>query len=148
MPTENLFVEFAWTPNEAIRVALNVNYTSDRAGFYADPMSSSGLTSNFDFVNYALVEAGIRTEEELASVTSSSETIPSYTVVGLDMSYTLAVNRKYLESLRFALNVANLNDEEYLSGVAPELLGVDRKWAGRYFIGAPRTTIFTLSAAF
>ena len=143
IPSENLYVELAWSPDDKLRVALNANYTSDRAGFYADPLSSTGLLPDFTFVSGAF-----SAPSDVAQVTSSDETIPSYTVVGLDATYDVEINNGYLDTLSFNFNVTNLTDEEYLSGVAPELLGVDRKWAGRYFIGAPRATIFSVSATF
>lgn len=148
IPTDNGFVELTWKPIENLRIALNAKYVSERAGFYADPLSSSGLTSGFDFVNAFLVDIGVRTQAELDSVTSSSEDIPSYTLLGLDASYSMEFGGSVFESLKFNFNVDNLTDKEYLSGVAPELLGVDRKWAGRYFIGSPRTVTFTVSAEF
>jgi len=148
IPTDNAFVELTWRPIENFKIALNAKYTSRRAGFYADPSASSGLTSSFDFVNQGLVDAGIRTQDELDSVTSSSESLPSYTVIGLDANYIVDLNDNMLESLIFKVNVTNLTNEEHISGVAPELLGVDRKWAGRYFIGAPRAVIFSVNATF
>lgn len=148
IPTDNAFVELTWKPIENLKIALNAKYTSKRAGFYADPSASTGLTSSFDFVSQGLVDAGFRTQAQLDSVTSSSEVIPSYTVIGLDASYSVDINDNMLERVVFKVNVNNLTNEEYLSGVAPELLGVDRKWAGRYFIGAPRTVTFSVNATF
>ena len=150
IPTENAYIELTWKPVENARISLNAQYVSERAGFYADPESSSGLVwseveNSFVFANASFIaEAPFDhgpSAAQLSELTSSSESIPDYTIFGLDASYQH-------QNYRFKFSIDNLTDERYLSGVAPELLGVDRKWAGRYFIGAPRTTTFSVSAVF
>ena len=143
IPDDNVFVELSWKPTENFNFSFNANYISDRAGFYGNPRASSGLLSNFSFVS-----GSFSPPDQVAQVTSSDERIPGYTVLGLNASYKKRMNFEYLRGITFSLNIENITNKDYLSGVAPELLGVDRKWAGRYFIGAPRTVTFTIKGIF
>lgn len=63
----------------------------------------------------------------------SDERLPAYTLLGLNASYT--INR-----VSFGVNVENLTDKAYISGIAPELM-TSPSTVGRYFIGAPRTFV-------
>lgn len=135
IPDENAFVEFSWKPTDNFSFAINMNYVSERAGFYGNPNASSGLDSSFNFITGAAAQ-------------SSDERIPSYTVFGLNASYETSFNDNFIKGVKASFNVENLTDENYLSGVAPELLGADRKWVGRYFLGAPRTVFFTVNTEF
>ena len=143
IPNDKLFVELSWQPTENFNFSVNMNHVGDRAGFYGNPRASTGLLPDFSFASGAFSPP-----DQVAQVTSSDERIRGYTVFGLNMSYNRKMNFDYLRGLTFALNVENITNKDYLSGVAPELLGVDRKWAGRYFIGAPRSVTFTVKGVF
>ncbi|MET0497870.1 MAG: TonB-dependent receptor [Steroidobacteraceae bacterium] len=84
------------------------------------------------------------------------ETVPSYTLVGLNLSYDIPA-RQWLERLTVQLNIDNLFDENYIGSVSsatatqPEfgtLTGPNVRTLDRYFIGAPRTTTLSLRAKF
>ena len=143
IPDNNLFVELSWKPRENFDFSFNLNHVSDRAGFYGNPRASSGLLSDFRFVS-----GSFSPPELVAQVTSPDERIPGYTVFGLNATYRAKMNFDFLQGITFSLNIENITNKDYLSGVAPELLGVDRKWAGRYFIGAPRSVTFTIKGVF
>lgn len=61
------------------------------------------------------------------------ERLPGYTLFGLHVAYSFS-------QVSIGLNVENLSDKEYLSGIAPELM-TSPSTVGRYFIGAPRTLV-------
>lgn len=61
------------------------------------------------------------------------ERLPAYTLLGLNASYSFS-------RVSFGVNVENLTDKKYLSGIAPELM-TSPSTVGRYFIGAPRTVV-------
>ena len=61
------------------------------------------------------------------------ERLPAYTLLGLNTSYSFS-------RVSFGLNVENLTDKKYISGIAPELM-TSPSTVGRYFIGAPRTVV-------
>jgi outer membrane receptor protein involved in Fe transport len=61
------------------------------------------------------------------------ERLPGYTLFGLNASYSFS-------QVSIGLNVENLSDKKYLSGIAPELM-TSPSTVGRYFIGAPRTLV-------
>ena len=61
------------------------------------------------------------------------ERLPAYTLFGLNTSYAF-------KNASIGLNVENLGDKKYISGIAPELM-TSSSTVGRYFIGAPRTVV-------
>ena len=61
------------------------------------------------------------------------ERLPAYTLLGLNASYSFS-------RVSFGVNVENLTDKKYISGIAPELM-TSPSTVGRYFIGAPRTVV-------
>jgi iron complex outermembrane receptor protein len=61
------------------------------------------------------------------------ERLPSYALFGLNASYGF-------ERASIGLNIENLGDKKYISGIAPELMTTP-SFVGRYFIGAPRTVV-------
>lgn len=61
------------------------------------------------------------------------ERLPAYTLLGLNASYSFS-------RVSFGVNVENLTDKKYISGIAPELM-TSPSSVGRYFIGAPRTVV-------
>ena len=61
------------------------------------------------------------------------ERLPSYSLFGLNSSYSFS-------RASVGLNVENLADKKYISGIAPELM-TSPSFIGRYFIGAPRTVV-------
>jgi len=63
----------------------------------------------------------------------SDERLPSYALFGLNASYRFGRGS-------IGVNVENLADKKYLSGIAPELM-TSPSTVGRYFIGAPRTVV-------
>jgi iron complex outermembrane receptor protein len=52
---------------------------------------------------------------------------------GLNTSYSFS-------RVSVGLNVENITDKKYISGIAPELM-TSPSTVGRYFIGAPRTIV-------
>ena len=83
------------------------------------------------------------------------ENLPSYTVIGANLSYKVPVS--WVSELKLQLNVDNLFDEDYIGAVSsatatqPEfglLVGPDVRTLDRYFIGAPRTVTFSVRARF
>lgn len=71
---------------------------------------------------------------------ANSETLDSYTLVGVHAKYTLE-NVAAVERVTFQLNGSNVTDEQYLA--AP-----DGDQGGAYFIGAPSTFSFSVKADF
>jgi iron complex outermembrane receptor protein len=61
------------------------------------------------------------------------ERLPSYELLGLNAAYSFG-------QASIGLNVENLTDRKYISGIAPELM-TSPSTVGRYFIGAPRTLV-------
>lgn len=61
------------------------------------------------------------------------ERLPGYALFGVNASYSF-------KRASVGLNVENLGDKKYLSGIAPELM-TSPSTVGRYFIGAPRTVV-------
>jgi outer membrane receptor protein involved in Fe transport len=61
------------------------------------------------------------------------ERLPGYALFGLNASY--GFNHGSV-----GLNLENLGDKRYISGIAPELM-TSPSTVGRYFIGAPRTLV-------
>jgi len=59
------------------------------------------------------------------------ERLPAYALFGLNASYSFS-------RASVGLNIENLTDRAYISGIAPELMTTP-SFVGRYFIGAPRT---------
>lgn len=85
-----------------------------------------------------------------------TETIPSYTTVGLNASYDFG-NKGPFSELKFQVNVDNLFDEKYIGAVTSSTATLpDFGLAGtgiiptldRYFIGAPRTITASIRARF
>jgi outer membrane receptor protein involved in Fe transport len=66
------------------------------------------------------------------------ERLPAHTLLGLNASYSFG-------KVSVGLNIENLTDKKYISGIAPELMTTASS-VGRYFIGSPRT--FKLWAKF
>lgn len=61
------------------------------------------------------------------------ERLPGHGLLGLNASYSF-------ERASVGVNVENLGDKKYISGIAPELMTTP-SFVGRYFIGAPRTVV-------
>ncbi len=59
------------------------------------------------------------------------ERLPAYTLLGLNASYSFG-------KTTVGLNIENLTNTQYISGIAPELL-TSPSTTGRYFIGSPRS---------
>ncbi|WP_431050371.1 TonB-dependent receptor [Roseateles sp. L2-2] len=66
------------------------------------------------------------------------ERLPGYALFGVNGSYQF-------DHITVGLNLENLTDKRYISGIAPELM-TTASTAGRYFIGAPRTVVLWLRA--
>jgi outer membrane receptor protein involved in Fe transport len=62
------------------------------------------------------------------------ERLPAYALFGLRAAYTFKNN------FSVGLNVENIGDKKYVSGIAPELM-TSPSTVGRYFIGAPRSAV-------
>lgn len=103
----NLFLETTWRPTDDLKLSLNGRYLSSRAGYYANP--------------------------RVGASTGVDERLPSYTLFGVNASYSF-------DRFSVGLNVENLANKQYISGIAPELM-TSPSTVGRYFIGAPRTVV-------
>lgn len=82
---------------------------------------------------YVSSRAGYYANTRVGANTGVDERLPAYTLLGLNASYSFS-------RVSFGLNVENLTDKKYISGIAPELM-TSPSTVGRYFIGAPRTVV-------
>jgi iron complex outermembrane recepter protein len=97
-------------------------------------------TENFKIagnVRYLSSRAGYYANPRVAN-SGVDERLPAYTLFGLNASYNFS-------KVSVGLNIENLTDEKYISGIAPELM-TTASTVGRYFIGSPRS--FKLWAKF
>jgi iron complex outermembrane receptor protein len=81
---------------------------------------------------YISSRAGYYANPRVAN-SGTDERLPAYTLFGFNASY--AVDR-----ITLGLNIENLTNKHYISGIAPELM-TSPSTIGRYFIGAPRTVM-------
>lgn len=70
---------------------------------------------------------------------AGSRGAPAYHLVGAQVSYAMGLRAGPLDSLALSVNVSNLFDKAYLSGVSQD---------GRFYVGSPRTIVFSVSADF
>ncbi|MDM3872357.1 TonB-dependent receptor [Porticoccus sp. W117] len=147
IPEDSFFAEIGWSPRENVRFALNGKYVGTRVGanlfvpgfcnpFFCFDESGNGVT--------ALQNLGV-------------QELDSYWVFNFLGSYELQ-DIGELKNVRFQLNIDNLFDEDYIASVTgatsslPEfgvIGGLDAESAlDRYFISAPRTVTFSISAEF
>ncbi|MCU0760188.1 MAG: TonB-dependent receptor [Steroidobacteraceae bacterium] len=82
---------------------------------------------------------------ERAATDINDEFAPSYTVVDLDVGYTVEVSDGM--NLEAQLNVLNLLDEEYFGSIASGT-GLTLNNPAQYQIGAPRTAMLSLKLTF
>jgi len=80
---------------------------------------------------YVSSRAGYYANTRVGSTTGVDERLPGYTLFGLNTSYSFS-------RASVGLNVENIANKKYISGIAPELM-TSPSTVGRYFIGAPRT---------
>lgn len=73
---------------------------------------------------------------------SNTDVLDEYLTVDTYVGYTVVVDHPQLESFDLKLTVNNLLDEEYLGSI------YSPGEPGYYFIGGPRTVVFTASAQF
>jgi hypothetical protein len=85
---------------------------------------------------YTSSRAGYYANPRVAGSGAADERLPSYALFGLNGSYTF-------QQGSVGLNIENVTDKAYISGIAPELMTTSST-VGRYFIGAPRTFILWL----
>lgn len=99
------------------------------------PLDNLKLTTNGRFVSS---RAGYYANPTPSSPpgTTTDQRLPGYALFGLNGSYTFKHGS-------IGLNIENLTDKAYISGIAPELM-TQPSSVGRYFIGAPRTFILWL----
>lgn len=83
-------------------------------------------------VRYLSSRAGYYANPRVAN-SGVDERLPGYALLGLRASYSFG-------KASIGLNIENLTDKKYISGVAPELM-TTASTVGRYFIGAPRTVM-------
>ncbi len=81
---------------------------------------------------YTAGRAGYYANPRVAN-SGTDERLPGYALFAVNASYQL-------QRLTFGLNVENLLNKRYISGIAPELM-TTASTVGRYFIGAPRTAV-------
>lgn len=93
------------------------------------PMDDLKLAMNARFVSS---RAGYYANARVAN-SGVDERLPGYALFGLNASYSFGRGS-------VGLNVENLGDKAYISGIAPELM-TSPSTVGRYFIGAPRTVV-------
>ncbi|MBM0105010.1 TonB-dependent receptor [Steroidobacter sp. S1-65] len=129
IPTHSFYGQIGIGPFKGVSFQLNGRYVGERVGGHIIAPTT-------------FIPAGV-------------EQLPSYTLLGANVSYDLPVG--WLSELRLQLNVDNLLDEEYLGAVSsatatqPEfglLTGPTVRTLDRYFIGAPRTVTFSVRARF
>ena len=129
MPTHSIYGQLGFGPVSGVSFQLNGRYVGERVGGHI-------IAPN------TFTPVGV-------------ENVPSYTVVGANVSYDVRVG--WLSELKLQLNVDNLLDEEYIGAVSsatatqPEfglLVGPNVRTLDRYFIGAPRTVTFSVRARF
>ena len=94
------------------------------------PMDDLKLAVNGRYVSS---RAGYYANTRVGANTGVDERLPAYTLLGLNASYSF-------NHVSFGVNVENLTDKKYISGIAPELM-TSPSTVGRYFIGAPRTVV-------
>ena len=130
IPRHSAFTQVGIGPFKGVRANLNARYVGERVGGHIITPTT-------------FVPAGV-------------ESLPSYTVVGANMSYDVQPHGA-LAQLTLQLNVDNLFDRHYIGAVSsstatqPEfglLTGPSVRTLDRYFIGAPRTVTFSARARF
>jgi iron complex outermembrane recepter protein len=98
------------------------------------PTDALKLAANGRLVSSA---AGYYANPRIAN-SGSDERIPGYALFGLSAAYAW-------DKLSVGLNIENLGNKAFISGVAPELMTTVSS-VGRYFIGAPRSVAVWLKA--
>ena len=93
------------------------------------PLESVKLAMN---ARYVSSRAGYYANPRVAN-SGVDEQLPGYTLFGMSASYSF-------KRASIGVNIENLGDKKYLSGIAPELM-TSPSTVGRYFIGAPRTVV-------
>ena len=81
---------------------------------------------------YMAARAGYYANPRVAG-SGTDERLPGYALFGANASYQL-------QRFTFGMNLENLANKHYVSGIAPELM-TTASTVGRYFIGSPRTFI-------
>ncbi|UDF03026.1 TonB-dependent receptor [Asticcacaulis sp. AND118] len=129
IPEHSAFVQVGWSPLPNARMVLNARHVGERVGAHVV------LQTTFQ-------EIGV-------------ETLPAYTVVGLNGTYDV---KSPGSDIRLQLNIDNLFDEDYIASVSgatatqPEFGATIANPAGRtltrYFLGAPRTVTVSVRMAF
>lgn len=149
IPRHSFYAELGWEPLEEFRLAVNVNYVGERIGaHFVSPdfcAPVNPFTPCFDLAGDPLGP----------SEAFGTQTLDSYTLVGLTAQYSLRAGR-VLDAVTFQLNIDNLLDEEFVSAVSgatatlPEFGALFGAGAtlDRYFIGFPRTVTFSVRAEF
>jgi iron complex outermembrane receptor protein len=94
------------------------------------PMDDLKLAVNGRYVSS---RAGYYANPRVGPPTDVDERLPGYALFGLNTSYSFS-------RVSVGLNVENITDKKYISGIAPELM-TSPSTVGRYFIGAPRTIV-------
>jgi len=93
------------------------------------PMDDVKLAVNGRYVSS---RAGYYANPRVAN-SGVDERLPGYALFGLNTSYSFS-------RASVGLNVENIANKKYISGIAPELM-TSPSSVGRYFIGAPRTLV-------
>jgi iron complex outermembrane receptor protein len=126
IPKQSAYGEISYKPVQGLEVQGNVRYVGERVGGHIVAPTT-------------FAEVGI-------------ETIPSHTLFGMGVSYSLPVTGP-LRGVKLQFNVDNMFDETYIGAVSsatanqPEF-GLPGRTLDRYFIGAPRTYTVSLQARF
>ncbi|MDE1145060.1 MAG: TonB-dependent receptor [Azospirillaceae bacterium] len=127
-PRHSLYGEVGWRPLDPLRLMVNARYVGRQAGTY-------GAVQN------TVVTGG--------PAYYPREYMPAYTLVGLSATYRLPDDWVGpLHDTEIAVNVDNLLNEHYLSGIGMELTTTNPLSSGRYFLGSPRTFVVTLRAKY
>ena len=143
----SLFAEVGWRPVDALRTAINVQYTGKRTG---GNLFVPGFCNRF----FCFDEAGNGVN---ALQFLESQKLGDHWVVNILASYDL-FDIAGLKRLSLQLNIDNLLNEKFIGAVTgatstlPEfgvIGGLTAESAlDRYFIGYPRTATFTVRATF
>lgn len=135
-----LYVSASWS--EAENISISNPVTDDRGIVISSDFESVERTDKSLFTELSYTVADLRVaisaayEDERDGNLTGGTPAPDYWLWGASAGYTLNVGDNDID---FSLNVHNLLDEAYLSGVATQ---------GQFYVGAPRTITLSVGTSF
>lgn len=108
------------------------------------PNLMASLSARYQW-RQVLLDASAKYTGRRYATAVNDEHVDAYTLVDVAASYEFAPLGAHLEGLRLQLHVNNLFDKHYVGYITPAEF-VDNDNHGSYFLGAPRTLYFSLSA--